>query len=294
MRIPTAMIFDQAQATLQKRRAESARVQEAIATGRQINGLGDDPIGVRSVLRDESLLRTVESRRRTLGDAEGLLQQSDDALGAVSEVAQRVTELAVQLSNDTYSAADRQAAADELVHLRERLLELGNSESNGRYLFGGLGSGAPPFQSNGAFQGDGGRLEIPMGRGVRVEATLEGGRPFLDPAGGPSVFDTLSSLETALRADNGDAVRALLDEVRGHSDRVSDARQAIGDRFSRLDNVRGALDRAELTATASLEANRDTDLADAVVQLQKSETGLKAALSVTARLEELSLVNYVR
>ena len=68
---------------------------------------------------------------------------SDDTLADVTEAVHRRW-LAVQMSNDTYSAEDRRSAADEIVQLRVRLVELTNTKVNGRYLFGGLANAAQP------------------------------------------------------------------------------------------------------------------------------------------------------
>lgn len=293
MRITTSMMYRQADLNIARRRMEVARAGEQIATGRKLNSLGDDPAAVRRVLRDESALRGVESRRRTVGEAEQLLSGADHTLAGISEATARVRELAVQLANDTYSADDRRAGADELVQIRARLVELGNTQIGERRIFGGLSGAQPPFDATGAYQGDSGALEVPLGPGVRVEATLEGGRPFTDPGGGPSLFATLDALETALRADNGAAVSALIDEARGGHDRVADARQAVGHRLERLENVRDALDRTELLASATLAVERDTSFEDAVTRLYESETGLRAALMMTSRMEGLNLTNFL-
>lgn len=293
LRISTSMQYSLARGTVEQRRSELLLLQEQMATGRKINSLGQDPVSARKILREDSALREVETNRSTAQEAELMLQQAEASLGDVTDALQRALEVAVRMGNDTFSAKDRETSADEINQIKQRLVELGNTQRNGRWLFSGQGNTASPFADDGTFNGDTGTLEVPVGRGATVEATLDGGSPFVDPTTGDSVFQMLDSLEAALRADDGDSVRLAVDTVQEHIDRVSSARQEIGHRFERLENVLNALDRAELTASATLQQERDTDFSEAVLELQQSEAGMRSALLITARLNELNLTNFL-
>ncbi|MEL7368462.1 MAG: flagellar hook-associated protein FlgL [Myxococcota bacterium] len=293
MRVSTSMTYGQARRTIGDRQATLAQVQQSIATGRAVNRPSDDAPAARRILRAEGLLGEVRSNRQTLDQGERLLSISENALTDAGHLTQRVTELTVQFASDTYSAADRRKAADEVVQIRERLIELANAQDNGRFLFGGLGSSEPAFDASGHFTGDRGQLTYPVGRGAEVEVSLPGGEPFETSSPGTSLFDTLSRLETALRADNGSAVGALVDEVREQQDRLTQAQQTIGHRLQRIENVRGALARVEISATQTLQNDREIDLAESIFQLRQAETGLQGVLLVTARLDQLNLTNFL-
>ena len=287
------MRYSLAQGTIQSRNAELARAQEQIASGRRINSLGQDPVAARKILREESSLREIEASRRSAQEAELNLQQADAVLADVVDALQRVLEVAVRMGNDTFSPEDREISANEISQIRERIVELANTERNGRFLFSGIGNTPQPFAPDGAFSGDTQNLEVPVGRGATIASTLTGGEPFIDAATGASFFQSLDSLETALRTDNGDSIRASVDIIRGDIDRAAASRQEIGHIFDRLENVLNALDRVELTANATLQQERDTDFAEAVLGLQQSQEGLRSALTITARLNELNLTNFL-
>jgi flagellar hook-associated protein 3 FlgL len=294
MRVSNQMQFSLSIDTVNRRRSELIRIQEQIATGRRINSFAEDPVASRKILREQGTLRRTESWARSAGQAQVLLETSDSVLVSVEDALGRAYELTIQMANDSYSASDRQSAADEIEQIRERVVELANSERNGRYLFSGLGNVAQPFLLDGTFQGDTDRLSVPVGRRASLDATVGGGEPFLDQTGGRNTVETLIELEDALRASDSTRISNLVDEVEGARDRATDARQQIGQRLQRLDNIRDALDRAEVAANATLVQERDTDVADAIVKLRESETGLQAALSITGRLDDLSLLNYMR
>jgi len=292
-RVSTSMQFTLAQSTINNRRSELLRVQEQIATGRRINTFAEDPVASRKVLQEQGTLRATESWRRTSGEAQLLLETADSVLASTGDALDRAYELAVQMANDTYGDENRQTAADEVRQLRERVVELANSERNGRTLFSGLGNQPDPFAIDGVFTGDTGRLQVPVGRRAFLDATLGGGEPFLDAAGGRNTIETLIELENRIRTNDGSQVSDIIEEVQGTIDRSARARQQIGQRLTRLENIQDALDRSELAAQATLVQERDTDIADAVVKLRESETGLQAALSITGRLDDLSLLNFM-
>lgn len=293
MRISSGMIYQQSLDSIDKHRRDASRLQNSISSGVRLHSLGDDTGAVRNVLRAEAQIRDVENSRKGIDDADRLLAETDSNLDSIGKVTDRILELTVQFANDTYSAADRAEAVQEIRQIRSRMVELANTQSNGRYLFGGLGSGAAPYDAAGVFTGDTGALEIPVGRGATVEATVSGGQPFEDPNGGPSIFTTMDNLETALATDDGATIGAVLDEVHGHITRISETRQEVGHRFERIETLRGALDRAELSAASTLADERDTDLPSAVLALQQSELGLQAALQITSRLSDLNLMNFL-
>ncbi|NJK89598.1 MAG: flagellar hook-associated protein FlgL [Myxococcales bacterium] len=293
-RVSTAMQFTLARNTINTRRMELLTVQEHIATGRKVNTFAEDPVASRKVLQEQSTLRTTESWRRTANEAQLLLETSDSILATVGDNLDRAYELTVQMANDTNSGENRQNAADEIRGIRERIVELANTQRNGRSLFAGLGNASDPFQLDGSFSGDTGRLQVPVGPRAVLDATLGGGEPFLDAAGGRNTIETLIELENRMRADDGAQISDIIDEVQATIDRAAGARQQLGHRLVRLDTVYDALDRAELAADSTLAEVRDTDIAEAVIRLRESETGLQAALSITGRLDDLSLLNFLR
>lgn len=293
MRISTSMQYSLANGTIQRRTSELVRTQAQLASGYKVQSLGQDPVGARKILRENSAIREIEANRRTALEAELNLQQTDAVLADATDALQRALEVAVRMGNDTFSEEDREISANEVAQIRERLVELGNVQRNGRYLFAGLGNQPDPFAPDGSFNGDTGALVVPVGRGATIEGTVAGGEPFIDATNGASVFSVLDDLEAALRADDGDRIRAEIENVRARIDHVASVRQDIGHRFDRIENVLNALDRAELTASATLQQERDTDFTEAVLELQQSEAGMRSALLITARLNELNLTNFL-
>jgi len=290
MRISTSTYFNQAKNELQKRRGDVSQLQAQISSGKRVEQLGDDRLATKSILQDQSSLRANASALRISADLGRVLNFTEHTLGTATSIMQRTRELTVQMANDTYGFEERQAAIIEISHLKEEMLAIANTEFNGRTLFSGDGNVDPAFDATGAFLGDGGQLEVPIGK-LRFNASLPGGEPFEDPTGGPSIFQTFDDVITAIGSSDGALISATLDDIDVAFDRISNARTEIGRTQRQLDVTIGTLDHFRIMTAEALSAERDTDMIEAIMQLREAESGLKAAMVVTTRLEGMSLVD---
>ena len=68
-------------------------------------------------------------------------------MGEVTDLLKRVQEITVGMSNDSYSATDRAAAADEVDAIREDLIRLANTEIGDRYSVSGSSYDAPALMA---------------------------------------------------------------------------------------------------------------------------------------------------
>ncbi|MFN3238940.1 MAG: flagellin [Pseudomonadales bacterium] len=99
---------------------------ERLSTGQRINSAKDDAAGLAISSRMTSQIRGLDQAVRNANDATSLLQTAEGALDEVTNMMQRMRELAVQASSDTYSSDDRdylddefQALATEITRVRD-------------------------------------------------------------------------------------------------------------------------------------------------------------------------------
>ena len=294
MRVSTQQFYSTFQKGISDQQSEMLKVQEQITTGQKLNGLGDDPAAARLVLQDQSLKRHVEGYNRSVDEAEQMLNTTDTILMSVTSAVQEAQELALRMSNDTYNQDDRIAAQVSVSHLRQTLVDLGNTEVGGRYIFGGLGSSGPPFAADGTFSGDTEALSVRVGDGVTIDATVNGGEPFLDSNGdGTGIFDLLDELDAALGSDDSEQIRAVHEKLNTAGVRVSRTEQNIGHSMVRLEGAQTALDNIDLAADLALMETRDTDFIDASIKLQEITLGLQAALTAATKMSGLSLASLI-
>ena len=84
-----------------------ATSMERISSGKRINAAGDDAAGAAISDRMLSQVKGLDMSIRNAGDVISMAQVSEGALGEISDILQRVRELAIQSASDTYNAVER-------------------------------------------------------------------------------------------------------------------------------------------------------------------------------------------
>lgn len=124
--------------------------QQRLGTGFRINGAADDAAGLQVATRLDAQSRGMEVAMRNVADASSMLQTGDGALDEVTNILQRMKDLATQSASGTNGTDDRaamQAEYDELGKELHNILE--NTKFNGEQLFSTAGkfSAAVAFQT---------------------------------------------------------------------------------------------------------------------------------------------------
>lgn len=180
MRISTGQIFQQGITSILNQQNALAKTQQQVATGKQISTPTDDPVGAVQILNFEREINLFTQYRGNADVANSRLSVEEDVLKSVTNVLQRVRELAVQSLNGTNTASDREDIAQEVRELNEELLSLANTQDASRnYLFSGFSTETQPYESIGAtYAGDEGRRNIQVGPGVLIETNDPGNEIF--------------------------------------------------------------------------------------------------------------------
>ena len=125
----------------------------------------------------------------------------------------RAKELAVSQSSGTANTISRAAAAVELDTLIQQTLQAGNAKLGNQFLFAGRRTSVEPFQANGAYQGNGGTIDVEIGQDNFMSINTPGNEVFRSAGGGVDVINLLQTLKTAIEADDRSSVEALLNPL---------------------------------------------------------------------------------
>lgn len=115
---------------------------ERLSSGNRINSAMDDAAGLQIRDRMDSQINGLTQSVRNANDAISLAQTAEGALEETTEILQRMRDLAIQSSNDTYTTADReslQAEVDQLLSEIENISEY--TRFNDQQLLDGNWSG---------------------------------------------------------------------------------------------------------------------------------------------------------
>lgn len=135
-----------AQRNLNNSAGSLATSLQRLSSGLRINSAKDDAAGLAIAERFTSQIRGQDQARRNANDGISLSQTAEGALQSAGDVLQRIRELAVQSSNATNSASDRQALNAEVGQLTAELDRIAKStEFNGSKLLDGT-FGTATFQ----------------------------------------------------------------------------------------------------------------------------------------------------
>jgi flagellin len=119
---------------------------QRLSSGLRINSAKDDAAGLAISDRMSSQIRGMNQATRNANDGVSMAQTAEGALSSSGNILQRIRELAVQSSNSSNSASDRQALQTEVTQLGSELGRIANTtEFNGQKLMDGT-MGTANFQ----------------------------------------------------------------------------------------------------------------------------------------------------
>lgn len=109
-----------------------SKAMEQLSTGSRINKASDDAAGLAISEKMTSQIRGLNQAVRNANDAISMIQTAEGALVEVTNMMQRMRELAVQSASDTNVGADRTALNNEFVQLRSEINRVAqNTQWNG-------------------------------------------------------------------------------------------------------------------------------------------------------------------
>lgn len=302
MRVTTAQRFDRPSLLMSSLNRQADTLQTQIATGSKIASPSDSA----SAWQQLAGLKRAGADDKVYGanvkTAQGLLAQTEGALGAVETQLQRAKTLAIQANSDTVSAEGRAAILKDVEAIIGDLLGVANTrDSRGYPLFGGAaGEAAFARASDGAiaYVGSGEPATIPVGEGISIAATETGARAFGGIAGKngeTDMFAILTAFATALApgAEPG-GVGTAMDDLDAALESVTTTRASVGARAFRMDLEAERIVDAGVTRETTRSGIEDVDTSEAIAQLQKTLTILQATQASFTKLTGMSLFDYLR
>jgi flagellin len=144
--INTNVISLNAQRNLNNTQGSLGTAMERLSSGLRVNNAKDDAAGLAIASRMESQVRGQNVAIRNANDAISLTQTAEGAVGKISDMLQRMRELAVQSANATNSTADRGNLNAEFQQLNSEISRtISSTRFNGLAVIG-TDAGAQSFQ----------------------------------------------------------------------------------------------------------------------------------------------------
>lgn len=274
MRVTDRIMYETTTLRMGQRSEEVQRAMDNISSGRSVNRPSDDPIRFeRGRSADEDL--TLLAAYGAVGEqAQGELDQVDQAFLQVQTTLARGLEISVTGASEQWAATSLDSMAVEVDGLFDHLVSMANSQAGGRYVFAGSLDSAPPFQPDGSYVGNNDSIEVEVAPGVRVDHRFDGQAIFNTSTG--SLFEILDRLRVALRAGDTTTVQASVGELRTAIDEFGQQQAQVGAQEQRVSQALAYVEARSVDVEHAKSAALDTDVARAASQLALAQNGLEA------------------
>jgi len=242
-----------------------------LSTGLRINRAADDPANLSVSEQLRSQVRGSSMVTRNAEDATSLLQIAEGALDEVSSILQRMRELSVQSSNDSFTSSDRIYLNQEFQGLKTELDRIAQStQYNGMALLSG---------SLSAFGSVGGPsvLHIGVNNHVGVDTLTVSIHSMTSGA---------LALITANVLAQPSSDQALLD-VDSAIFSVNETRSYLGSIMNRLDATVSNLQIQETNTQAAESVIRDADYAKMVTEMTRFQILNQSSMSMLSQANSL-------
>ncbi len=299
-------LFTQASMKLSER--SSLKAMQELSTGKRINSAKDDAAGLAIAARMTQQIEGLNQGIRNAGDAIAMIQTTEGATQNVTTMLLRISELAMQSANDTYSDVQRGFLNNEFTQLKQEINRMAlTHEWNGFKILAGRADGITDVDGS-----DGIELVDP------VDNTLPGPEAAgEDPLPLTLKFQVGDSASQRIEVDlpnftqNGSVTRAIFYDdfdpanprsgteastiatvegaqtviglVKIALDKVSESRSMMGAVMNRLEHVVDNLTNVSMNSAASRSQIQDADYAKASTDLAKSQIMSQAATAVLAQ-----------
>ncbi|TFB24379.1 flagellar hook-associated protein FlgL [Filobacillus milosensis] len=271
------------------------KYMDQLSTGKKINRPSDDPVVAMRGVSHRSTLDKVEQYERNISEVHNWMDNSDEALNETGQALQRLRELTVQASNDTYDNNQLKNINEEVKQLTNHMKELANTKVNNKYIFNGTDTTQPRFKEDGTLNDaaniSNAAVNIEVSDGIRLQANVNPENVFSQ-----QLFDDLQELGNKLSDQN--TAGADLDEYIGkideHFQGLVNERADLGARMNRVEMVEDRVSQQKVATTKLLSDNEDADIEEVIMNLKMQESVHRASLSAGARVIQPTLMDFLR
>lgn len=265
-----------------------AKRTEKLSSGYKVNRAADDAAGLSISEKMRGQIRGLNQASRNAQDGISLIQTAEGAMNEIHSVLQRMRELTVQASNDTYVTADRLAIAKEVRALTSEVTRIATqTEFNKMTLLSGgfqskvlqVGANSTQYISFSISCMTAANLGISDKAPVKPDGSTIGGVKN-------GAKNIASCILVYAKASDGKSISRLISVVNMAISKVSLQRSALGALQNRLDHTVANADNMAENLQSSESKIRDANLADEMVSYSSSSILQQAGQSMLAQANQ--------
>jgi flagellar hook-associated protein 3 FlgL len=304
LRVTSNMMNSQLLLNLNRNARTMNDTQLQLSSGRKINKPSDDPVGITYSLRYRAELSSNEQYTKNVDSALSWLDYNDTVLGQAGDVVQRIRELTVQASTGSNPQSALNSINEEMMQLKEQLVDIANSTLNGKYIFNGEQYTTKPYDFTKSADGtydvsksittDTGQIQFIVGEDVRMPISTTGNDVFGNTADSDNLFAIINQLSSALKSGDFSGISAQLGLIDTRMEKILTARSEIGAKTNRVELMQERLSDLNVNLTDLQAKTEDADYEGLIMNSKIQENIYNASLSVGAKIISTSLVDFIR
>ena len=265
----------------------TAQAMQRLSTGMRINSAADDAAGLAISNTMTSQIDGMQQSVSNANDGVSLAQTAGGALTEVTNMLQRIRELAVQSSSGTYESSDRQAMQSEVSNLTQQISGiLTTTTFNGVNVFA-VTSGAPAANGSNDVTTT---IQVGANNGenVVIDSPAFNGSELFGASGGvgQTAYNGASGTTQAMDVSSQTASATTINNVDGIIGEVNATQSALGAAQNRLTSVVANLNTDITNLSAARSRIQDTDYSAETTNLAKSQILSQASTAMIAQANQ--------
>ena len=294
------MSADNSLYNIQQGQAKLNKLQDLTASGQIVNRPSDDPISTNILLDIGDKLKAGDQYASNIKKSTTWQQFTNTALTGMSDVMRLAKQQAATIANGSSDATVRQNAVSQLQALKQQLVDMGNMQLGDQYIFGGAINSTKPFSGTAPYYtGDESALNVEIGNGTAQQMNIPGNQVLTadgavsQPYGTTNVFKAFDDLITAVNANDVPGIQTASLTLFDGSKQINNAQSDVASRILRLDTMTKLNQNTRNTLETIYGDTQNVDYSKLAVQLNQQKIAFEASLSSTAKLSQMSLLNYL-
>jgi flagellin len=251
-----------------------SKAMEQLSTGKRINTAADDAAGLAISNKMTAQVRGLNQAVRNANDSISMIQTAEGATQEITNMLQRMRELAVQSANDTNTDTDRGSLDAEFEQLSEEINRIAEStQFNTKNVLAGTSGGSTQTMT--------------FHVGANASQTIEVEFLNMTTASGATLSSVAwasgsGSFNIATQSDANSAITTIDEAIEA----VDEFRADLGAKVNRLTYAADNLTNVSQNTSASRSRILDADYAQATTELARTQIIQQAATAMLAQANQ--------
>ncbi len=313
MRITSQMTVNNAIQHISESLEKMDKLSSQIDTGKQFQNASEDPVNASLSLSLKSNLRTINSFVDTAAVTGDWMNATDYAMQNLGDLATRANSLILRGLNETMSGKDRATTLGaEMKDLANQAIDLGNTQSNGQYIFAGFQVNTKPFVIENdntvpvyndylgntniipqkvTYFGDTGSMQRSLGPDQSVTLNIRGDQAI------QQFIQNLVKASEAMTQNPYDraSLQTAMAGLQSSISVLDQNRTSNGTRMRQVETSAAYLEQVKIETKSLLSKKEDANVAEAIALLSNQKTTYQAVLEVSQRaISSVNLFDYLK